>query len=409
MSRLWEYGGYWIGGAHNTKRLYAYWYDQRTGATRRRSLGTEVLSEAKEAIITLVGSAQRDGSKSPDRVMISVALDHYYENDIKEKPSADIAFRAIVLMNEYLAEKIGTTAAVSAFGPIRQKEFMQWCVTNYGHTAGTIARHLSVVSAAFRFGRRLSIVRDGFGNEQEIQLLDAAPDVITQSTRVAELMSIPDSTPRDWLPTYKQLGSFIDAIDKRQENLFRFVILALNTWARPEAIIDLRIARQVNREFGTVNLNPPGRRQTDKYRPVIRLTDNLAGWIDEWDSDAPLTWDGAPITTMKKTFKRHAVDCGLVLFTQDTLRHFMATHVRRSKQPPVSQEQRDAWLGHDKKRTANWYEHNDPEFLQDAMLATDSILQALQDHCARPLSACKLRAKPALRAIEGGRKVAESG
>jgi integrase len=405
-TRVWEYGGYWISGANGTANLYAYWYDKRTGSTRRRTLGTEVLSEAQGKLIALVGSAQRDGSKSPDRVMISVALDHYYEHDIKAKPSANIAFRAVILVNEYLAEKIGPTAAVSTFGPIRQKEFMSWSAAKYGHSAGTIARNLSVVSAAFRFGKRLSIIKDGFGNEQEIQLLDTAPDVVTQSTRVADLISIPDSTPRDWLPTFKELGGFIDAIDKRQENLFRFVILALNTWSRPEALIDFRMA-QVDREFGTLDLNPRGRRQTDKYRPTIRLTDNLAGWLDYWRSDAPLIWDGAPITTMKKTFKRHALACGFERFTQDTIRHFMATYVRRSK-PPVSQEQRDAWLGHNKKRTANWYEHNDPEFLIDAKIATDSILRELQEYSGRPLFACKARAKLSFRTINGGKKDASN-
>ena len=216
--------------------------------------------------------------------MIAVALDHYYEHDIKMKPSVDPAFRAITIVNEYLADRLGATAAVSAFGPIRQKEFMQWCVERYGHSAATVARNLSVVSAAFRFGKRLSIIRDGFGNEQEIQLLDTAPDVVTQAKRVAELTALPESMPRDWLPTFDQFGAFIDAIDRRQENLFRFVILALNTWARPETSSTFATSKQVNRVFGTLDLNPPGRRQTAKYRPKIRLTDNLAGG---WRNGAP--------------------------------------------------------------------------------------------------------------------------
>lgn len=405
-SRMWEYGGYWIGPANNTSKLYAYWYDKRTGATRRRTLGTEILSEAQEKIIELVGESRLDGSKSPSSVMIRVALDHYYENDAKNKPSADQAFRAIVLVNEYLSEKIVPTAAVSAFGPLRQKEFMLWCASKHGHTAGTIARNLAVVSAAFRFGRRLSVMRDAFGNEHEIQLLESAPDITTQPKRVAELTSLAPSMPRDWLPSFKQLGQFIDAIDKRQENLFRFVILALNTWARPEAILDFRPSVQINREFGTLNLNPPGRRQTKKYRPTIRLTDNLTGWLDEWGDGAPMIWDGKPVTTMKRTFKRLAVDCGMDRFTQDTIRHFMATYVRRSKAPPVSQEQRDMWLGHDESRTANWYEHTDPDYLSEAMQATDNIIRDLQAYCSRSLFSCKGRAKAPLRAIKGGRDVA---
>jgi integrase len=332
--------------------------------------------------------------------MMIVALNHYYENDVRHKPSASPAFRAIQLVSTYLGEKVGTAACVSAFGPIRQQDFMRWCVEKYSHSAGTIARNLSVVSAAFHFGKKLQIVRDGFGNEMEVLLLDAAPDVVTQAKEVARLTDLPDSKPRDWLPTFEELGKFIDAIDVRQENLFRFVILALNTWARPEAIIDLRVDRQVKLQFGVLDLNPPGRRQNKKYRPTIKLTDNLAGWLKHWDASAPMMWDGSPVTTMKRTFKRHALACGLPSFTQDTIRHFMATYVRHAT-PRVSKEQRDIWLGHDDGRTAgNWYEHNDPEFLEDAKRATDSIIEhQLQACTTRPLSARKLRAKASLRLI----------
>ena len=42
------------------------------------------------------------------------------------------------------------------------------------------------------------------------------------------------------MPRFEEFGRFIDAIDIRQENLFRFVFLGLNTWARPQTIIDFR-------------------------------------------------------------------------------------------------------------------------------------------------------------------------
>jgi hypothetical protein len=57
-----------------------------------------------------------------------------------------------------------------------------------------------------------------------------------------------------------------------------------------------------------------------------------------------MIWNDQPVTAMKKTFKRHANECGLPQFTQYGIRHFMATYVRRAK-PPVSKEQRDIWLG----------------------------------------------------------------
>ena len=276
---------------------------------------------------------------------------------------------------------------------------MRWCSDEYGHSAATIARNLSVVSAAICFGRKPQIVRDGFGNDSEVLLLDGGPDVVTQAPKVAELTALPTSSPRDWLPTFEQFGAFIDAIDVRQENLFRFVILALNSWARPEAIIDFRADRQVDWAFEVVDLNPPGRRQTKKYRPKIKLTDNLADWLRHWGSPAPMIWNGKPVTTMKRTLGAgHAVACKLPHFTAYTIRHFMATYVRQEK-PPVPKEQRDVWLGHGDQRTANWYEHRDPEFLEDARRATNSVIEQLQRHTRRPLSTRKLRAKSSIRLV----------
>lgn len=411
-NRLWEYGGYWVGTAAGTGKLYAYWYDERIRNTRRRSLGTEVLAEAQQKLIALAGAAKTETSRSPDRVMILRALDHYYETDLRNKPSADQAFRAISIVTKFLEETLAKGAVVSSFGPIRQREFMTWCRDTHGHSANTIARNLSVVSAAFRFGKRLMVVTDKLGNKHEVQLIDHAPDVVTQAARVAELLDLQAPTPRDWLPTFEEFGRFIDAIDKRQENLFRFVILALNTWARPQTVIDFRDDEAtVNRRFGTIDLNPPGRRQTIKYRPKIRLTDNLRGWLDEWQADdveegrerAPMMWDGRPITAIKRTFVRHAGDCHLPNFTPGTIRHFMATMVRRQK-PPVSKEQRDVWLGHDEKRTANAYEAFDPDYLADCMQATESVIRDLQAHTRRPLFSCKLPANRDFRVVEGGRK-----
>jgi hypothetical protein len=54
---------------------------------------------------------------------------------------------------------------------------------------------LSVVSAAFGYCCKPQIVRDGFGNEVEVLLLDSAPAVCTQPKEVARLTELPESAP----------------------------------------------------------------------------------------------------------------------------------------------------------------------------------------------------------------------
>ncbi len=80
-----------------------------------------------------------------------------------------------------------------------------------------------------------------------------------------------------------------------------------------------------------------------------------------------MTWNGQPAKSLKRTWQRHAADCGVPEFTRYTVRHFMATRVRRAK-PPVSAEERSQWLGHvgDRAhRTTRIYEKFDPDYLAD--------------------------------------------
>jgi integrase len=401
--RIFEYGGFWLGKVRGSDCFYACWYDPRGRRTRRRSLGTQELDEAKKQLVEKAGAATLQTDRSPERVMIATVLDHYCDHRGDDFASSFQARRAVEVVTDFLAAKGEATAKVASFGPIKQRDFMQWTRATLGHSPATIARNLSVVSAAFRYAASLQRVVDGFGTEAEVVLLDHHPTVVTDRNKVAEALALPDPTPRDWLPTYTQFGQFIDALGDRQEPVFRFIILALNTWARPEAITDLRVSTQIDFERGLVDLNPPGRRQNAKRRPVIRLTDNLAGWLRFWDSDAPMQWAGEPVASVKKAWQRQVKALGLPLFTRYAIRHFMATECRRVK-PPVSREQRAHWLGHvvDRgNRTTDIYEKFDPEYLADCAQATEAIIAKLQKHTKRRLAARKPRAKPVLSLVSG--------
>ncbi|MFC6489006.1 hypothetical protein [Nitratireductor sp. GCM10026969] len=69
----------------------------------------------------------------------------------------------------------------------------------------------------------------------------------------------------------------------------------------------------------------------------------------------------------------------------------------------IDKEQHDVWLGHDETRTANAYKAFDPEYLVDAMRATDSVIRKLQKYTKRRLFACTARAHRDLKLIEGGK------
>jgi hypothetical protein len=94
---------------------------------------------------------------------------------------------------------------------------------------------------------------------------------------------------------------------------------SLNTWARPQAILDLNTTTQVDFEAQLLYINQPGRKQNNKKRPKIQLTENLTGWLQCWAEARPLTYaktiiqDGQkvivcePATNIKAQFKRRTI------------------------------------------------------------------------------------------------------
>jgi len=53
-------------------------------------------------------------------------------------------------------------------------------------------------------------------------------------------------------------------------HLRMFILLLIGTLGRPQAIVELRF-EQIDFERPIINLNPPSRSQTLKYRPLVKL------------------------------------------------------------------------------------------------------------------------------------------
>ena len=69
---------------------------------------------------------------------------------------------------------------------------------------------------------------------------------------------------------------------RKVPHLLRFCIISLNTLARPDAVLDLS-PMQVDIKRRLIKLNPDGRRQTKKYRPVVPISETLLPWMEQCD------------------------------------------------------------------------------------------------------------------------------
>jgi hypothetical protein len=410
---LFEYRDQWIDQEPDRPGYYRYWYDDGSRRVKRRALAAADLPGAKEELIDLLADTGIT-AQDPSKVLLADALAHYlkhYAEPAGYKPMA-AARRSSQLLLTAMGRLI-EHPKVADLTLIRQQRCWEYLATREKLSAKSISTYMISVRAALNYCARPHIITVD-DQRLEARLLDSSVTVICNEAEIADYIGKQVSTPREYIPTFEDLGRWIDAIE--EEDDFRYVIIALNTAARNEAIFDLRLTGQVDFEFGLIDLNPARRRQTKKRRPVLKMTTNLAAWLKHWDSDRPIAGyqDRVEkrINAIGKRGEERDDEGDIVKpgwlpeMTCYVLRHFIATHMRRTT-VTVSREQRSKWLGHTIKegsKTTDWYEKFDPDYLEAPMRATEEIIRKLQKHTKRKLFAPTARSQGKVRIIEGGKK-----
>lgn len=160
-----------------------------------------------------------------------------------------------------------------------------------------------------------------------------------------------------------------------QEHVRTFILIGLATGARPEAITDLTWDR-VDFSTGIVKLNPDGRVQTKKHRPVVRLgpmaLDYLAGIKKQ--GDHVIMFRNRHVhridTGWDKALKATSLDKRVTLYS---LRHTVARHLRANG---VDLEEIANMLGHRKLGfdITMRYAPHDPVYLKRAVDVLDKLV-----------------------------------
>lgn len=178
--------------------------------------------------------------------------------------------------------------------------------------------------------------------------------------------------PSMWLPadgerkirhlTHEQFETFYDSVVAPHARLY--VLLGLYTMARPTAILDLTWDR-VDFERGLVDLNPAGRRQTAKRRPVVPMSDDLREALEaavKARQTSHVIERGAKrIHSMKKAFQAASQRSGIHV-TPYMLRHTGAVW---AAEQGMSMTELAQFMGHDDDRTTQMhYARYSPEHLR---------------------------------------------
>lgn len=156
-----------------------------------------------------------------------------------------------------------------------------------------------------------------------------------------------------------------------------FIYIMLGTVCRPEAAFELT-REQLDFENRLIDLNPLGRTQTKKVRPIVKMPEHLAT-ILEGAPDGPLiTFRGKPVTSVRTAWLNLIETCGFDQTVQPySLRHTMARWLRKQG---VSAWDTAAQLGHKSRehRTTEIYAPFAPDYLGDATLAIDAYFDELR-------------------------------
>lgn len=368
--RLGELDGFWLSwhpaDKDHTGPLYRTWYDAERRQTRRAILlpGTTDVQQAKILLAEWVTNYRLEQqkvtpNKTPETTPLSLVFITYWEKHASKLPSGKAINNSLAVWNEFFG-----AAMIADLTPIRQDEFIRW-MQDKDWSAGYISRILSDGRAALNRAKKYQEVTD-----------------------VPFVFDVKRGEPPERALTMRQLATLINKtqsgsrLDGR-DHLFTFLLVGMATWARPDAILDLTRS-QCNFDSKRINLNPDGRPQTKKYRPVVPMPDFVTPFLEDADEQV-VNYYGAAVGSVKKFFQGMQGKDGLPdWLVAKSIRHTMAKHARAAG---VDDWHVAGQLGHRKpgRSTTEIYAKYDPAYLSEARQFTDQFVKDLQPLVRRSL------------------------
>jgi integrase len=325
--------------------LYLEWREggQKVG----RSTGHRSLEPAKQRAREIILETAEIRDADPNDIPLMAVLDRYRLQRGDALASKVTIKRSHALWAEFWAQR-----PVSAASVTEQERFVAWLRGN-GYSEGYVRRVLTDGKSALNRAYKRGEVR-------------AVPFV--------ELPPIGDGFPH--YASREQLVAFLNL--PMPAHVWTYVLIRLNTACRGDAARDLRPA-QVDWQARLIRLNPAGRVQTKKFRPVVPLTDTLAALFDAHEGDGPyVAWHGNAVSSIKTTWRKLRMAAGLPdWFNPKAIRHTVGTELRKRGVPgwDVSGQ-----LGHKKGESAPTTENYakfDPAYLAKARKAFDKWMADL--------------------------------
>lgn len=352
QERIGEIGDFWLSKRPGSDQWCRTWYDSATRQTKRASLGTTDLQEGKLKLFEWFSKYGKLGLQEAQEALLEVVLVRYWQQHGQNLASKEMTLIALGYWSDFFPG-----ATVAEVTPARQREFIEW-LRKGNRSDGYIKRILTVGKSALNRAYR----------EGEI-------------TTVPYVIPGEDGPAKDRVLTQAESAALWLAAEQPHERMM--LALLYGTLARPEAALELS-RDQVDFERWLLAQNPPGRKQTRKYRPTVPVPHSLRAALQGAPEGRLVQWRGQGIDSFKTAFRRmrERAELGKDVVAK-TIRHTMATELRAAAVPEAEIQ---GFMGHRAfSGKTEVYAKYRPDYLGEATAAIDGYLGRVRVTCVLAL------------------------
>lgn len=361
QKRDFQLGEFYLSKRGNSPAWCRTWFDSDTRQTRRISLGTADFEQAKQALTDWFVLNQTRQNQPAGGMPIAEIIARYWEH---HGQGLNSAYTTRLSLNYWL-DFYGDESVDKLTSVERQEAFHRWLLAK-GMKSTTASRVLTAGRAAInRAWKR--------GEISSAPFIHPMPNA-RQAQQSAE--------PKGRALDVEEVARLLSASDV--EHFRAFVLIMLATTGRPDAIRELTLA-QCDIDNRLIALNPPGRTQTTKYRPTVRMPESivpLITFLGKTQGRRYLVGEGDEVVkSLRSAWRGARRRAGLDdRVNPYSLRHTMARWLRKEGVPAWEVS---AQLGHKRPDLSitEIYAPHDPTYLDNAVRAIDSFFAELRANC----------------------------
>lgn len=351
-----QVGEYWLGQRSGSPAWYRMWIDPKTHRTSRASLGTTDFEQAKGILNDWFILNQSKAEEAPDETTLAEVFARFYEHHGQHLRSAVDIRRTL----RYWLEFHGEATIKQALHQDQQLKFRNWLGDEKKLSQSSVRNALMIGKSALNWAWKRGDIA---------------------SVPYVQLVNPPKPAPKGRPLEVDEVARLLDAAN--EQHIRVLIAFMVGTAARTGAVLDLSLP-QIDLEHRLINLNPQGRAQTKKYRPTVKLPDQLAPYVESRKqtskSGALIQYDGLPVGCVKRSWAtaRRAADLPGNVQTY-SFRHTIARWLRMQSVPAWEVA---AQLGHKAPdySTTEIYAPFDPAYLMKATGAIDLFLGEVARH-----------------------------